>query len=147
MRLSKIASDRGCSEKRYGKRGRSAPGSIDGLEVRRQATGQPHHLDVTLRLALQSAAGLDLVQIAVDVDLQQNAWVIARTARRFRNNPVKPQGTQIQLADKDVYHPDRIVLRDVIIEILRKQNTLLAVFTLNEALHLSPQSVSSRNHS
>src|SRR5260370_38376207 len=67
----------------------------DRLEVRRQATGQPHHLDVTLRLALQSAAGLDLVQIAVDVDLQKNAWVIARTARRFRNNPVKPQGTQI----------------------------------------------------
>jgi len=77
----------------------------------------------------------------------KHQWQVTRTARRFRNNPVKPQGTQIQLADKDVYHPDRIVLRDVIIEILRKQNTLLAVFTLNEALHLTPRSVSSRNHS
>ena len=43
----------------------------DGLEVRRQAPRQPHHLDVALRLALQPPARRDLVDVAVDVDLQQ----------------------------------------------------------------------------
>jgi thiol-disulfide isomerase/thioredoxin len=46
-----------------------APEVGDRLEVGGQAPRQPHHLDIALRLALQPAAGLDLVQVAVDVDL------------------------------------------------------------------------------
>ena len=41
----------------------------DGLEVRHQAPGQPHQFDVALRLALQTAARLDPVQIATEIDL------------------------------------------------------------------------------
>jgi hypothetical protein len=52
----------------------------DGLEVRRQATGQPHHLDVALRLALQPPARLDAVHVAVDVDLEQDCGVVRRPA-------------------------------------------------------------------
>jgi len=42
----------------------------DGLEVGRQAAGEPHQFDVALSLALQAAAGLDPVEIAVDVELR-----------------------------------------------------------------------------
>ena len=43
----------------------------DGLEVGSQPSGQPHQLDVALGLTLQAATGLNAVQIAVDVQLQQ----------------------------------------------------------------------------
>src|SRR5207245_203417 len=39
----------------------------DGLEVRGQAPGQPHQLNVTLRLAFQAPTGLQAVEIPVDV--------------------------------------------------------------------------------
>src|SRR5260370_1173515 len=43
----------------------------DGLEVRRQSTGQPHHFDIALRLAFQTPARSDLADVAVDANLQQ----------------------------------------------------------------------------
>src|SRR6516225_1507022 len=58
---------------------------------------QPHHLDVARRFALQTAARLDLVDVAVDVDLQHRGGVIGRTTRRFRHHALKPQPPQIQL--------------------------------------------------
>jgi hypothetical protein len=33
----------------------------------------------------------------------------------------------------------RVVLRHIIIQIIRKQNALLAIFTLDETLHLNPE--------
>ncbi len=44
----------------------------DRLVIRNQAAGQPHDLDIAPRLALQPAARLNPVEIAVDVELQQN---------------------------------------------------------------------------
>jgi hypothetical protein len=48
----------------------------DGLEVRCQTPGQPHQLDVTLSFALQTPARLHAIEIAVDVDLEQDRWVV-----------------------------------------------------------------------
>jgi hypothetical protein len=48
----------------------------DGLEVRSEPAGEPHQLDIALRLALQAAARLDTVQVAVDVELEQDRRVI-----------------------------------------------------------------------
>ena len=42
-----------------------------------QATGEPHHLNVAPSLALKSATGLEPIEVAVDVQLQQGAWMIA----------------------------------------------------------------------
>ena len=112
----------------------------DGLEVRRQALGQPHQLDVALRLALQPAARRDLVDVAVDVDLQQQTRVIAGPARRLRHNPLEPQRPQVQLVDEHVDHPDRVLLRHIVVQIVRKQNALPAILTLDEATHRTPRS-------
>src|ERR1700736_448017 len=75
-------------------------------------------------LALQPAARRDLVDIAVNVDLQQRARMIGWTSGRFWNHTVKAQRPEIQLIDKHVDHPHRVVLSNVVIQILGKQNAL-----------------------
>jgi len=77
----------------------------DGLEVRRQALREPHHLDVALRLTLQTAARGDLVDVAIDVNLQHHRRVIGRAPGRLRHNPREPQRAQVQLIDEHVDHP------------------------------------------
>src|SRR3984893_4007344 len=95
-------------------------------------------------LALQPAARRDLVDVAVNVDLQQRARMIGWTSSRFWNHTVKAQRPEIQLIDKHVDHPPRLVLTNVVIQILGKQNALYTVFTLDEARHLTPRRESSR---
>src|SRR6478609_3334893 len=73
--------------------------------------------------------------------------MVARTARRLGNHAFKTQLAQVQFINEDVDHPNRIVLRHVVVKILGKQDTLPTVFTLNEALHLSSRSITSRNPS
>ena len=41
-----------------------------GLVIRNQTTNQPHHFHVALALHLKAAARLDLVEIAIDIELQ-----------------------------------------------------------------------------
>ena len=89
-------------------------------------------------LTLQPAARRDLVDVAVNVDLQQRARMIGWTSGRFWNHTVKAQRPEIQLIDKHVDHPHRVVLSNVVIQILGKQNALYTVFTLDEARHLTP---------
>src|ERR1700688_3437006 len=93
---------------------------------------------------LQPAARRDLVDVAVNVDLQQRARMICLTSGRFWNHTVKAQRPEIQLIDKHVDHPHRVVLSNVVIQILGKQNALYTVFSLNEARHLTPWRESSR---
>ena len=51
---------------------------------------------------------------------------------------------KVQFIDEHIDHPDRVLLRHIIIQILREQNALPTVFTLNETLHHNPRSRSSR---
>src|SRR3984893_12580660 len=95
-------------------------------------------------LALQTAARRDLVDVAVNVDLQQRARMIGWTSGRFWNHTVKAQRHEIQLIDKHVDHPHRAVLSNVLNQILEKQIALSTVFTLDEALHLTPRCKSSK---
>ena len=95
-------------------------------------------------LALQPAARRDLVDVAVNVDLQQRARMIGWTPGRFWNHTLKAQSPEIQFIDKHVDHPHRVVLSNVVIQILGKQNALSTVFTSDEARHLTPRRKSSR---
>src|ERR1700719_2745676 len=70
--------------------------------------------------------------------------MIGGTSGRFWNHAVKAQRPEIQLIDKHVDHPHRVVLSNVVIQILGKQNALYTVFTLDEARHLTPRRESSR---
>src|SRR4029077_6017408 len=84
----------------------------------------------------QPPARGDLVELAINVDLQQHARVIRRPSGRLRHDAREPKGPQVQLADEHVDHPDRALLRDIVIQIFWKQDGLTAVLTLDEALHL-----------
>jgi hypothetical protein len=110
----------------------------DGLEVRSQPPGQPHQLDVALRLALQPPARRHLVDVAVDIELQQQTRMVARPARRLRNHAREPQRAKIERLDKRLDHPNRVLIRHVVVQELRKQHALPAIFTLDEPLHRQP---------
>jgi hypothetical protein len=82
----------------------------NGLEVRCQAPREPHQLDVALGLALQPSARLDPIQIAVDVDLQQDRRVIRGSSSSSGLCTFEAQFVQPQFIDEDVDDPNRIVL-------------------------------------
>jgi hypothetical protein len=113
----------------------------DGLEVRRQAPGQPHQLDIALSFSLKATAGLYSVQIAVEINLQQGRRVIGRPSRRCRMNTGKAKSTKIKLVDKDFNDPNRVVRGDVIVQRLGQQKRLSAVFTFDETPHRQPSEI------
>src|SRR5580704_19064656 len=53
----------------------------DGLEIRRQLPGQPDHLDIALTLPLQASARRHAIEVAIDVELEHRARMVARSAR------------------------------------------------------------------
>jgi hypothetical protein len=69
---------------------------------------------------LKSSARLNPIETAVDVKLQQDRRVIQRPAGGFEGDPFEPKPSQIEFLDKDVNHPNRIVLIDPIFQAFRK---------------------------
>ncbi|KES24287.1 hypothetical protein FG99_11055 [Pseudomonas sp. AAC] len=110
----------------------------DGLEVRCQASGQLHQIDAALRLTLQPATGLDAIEIAVDVYLQQDGRVVRRAACFGGNHTVKAQAAEIEFIDEHIDYSNRVGVRDVIIQALEQQSALTSMLTLDETLHGLP---------
>ena len=111
----------------------------DGLEVRHQAAGQPHQLEVALGLPFQPPARLDAIEIAVEIDLQQRRGMIGRPPCHLRHNAGKAQGREVQFVDESLDDANRIVLRHIVVQAIRKQCRLPPVLTLNETLHPDPR--------
>jgi hypothetical protein len=65
--------------------------------------------------------------------------MIRRPAGYLGIDPVEPKLGQIELIDKDVDHPNRIVLADPVFQAFRKQRDLTAIRPLNEAPHPIPR--------
>ena len=65
--------------------------------------------------------------------------MIARPAGRPRRNPVKPQAAKIELIDKNITHPHRIVITDPIFQPIGKQSALPAIHALDKTLHQPPR--------
>src|SRR5882757_6072530 len=105
------------------------------LEVRHQATSQPHQLDVALALTLQAAARLHPIEVSVDINLQQRRRMIGRHSRRLRLDAAKAEFGTIKLVDKDIDRPDRIVLSQIFIQPLGKQRALTAVIANHKTRH------------
>src|ERR1019366_2337505 len=110
----------------------------DGLEVRGQATGQPHQLDVALGLPLKPTARLKPIEVAVEVDLQHRRRVIGGPTGRRGLDAIKAKRRKIKLIDEDFDHPNRVVLGHVIVERLRQQQRLPSVFALDKTPHDQP---------
>src|SRR5262249_39711703 len=117
------------------------------LMVRNKLARQPHHLKVAPSLPLKPAARLNAIEIAVDVELQQDRWMIRGPASCLGSDPVKSQFRQIEFINKDVDHLNGIVLVDPVFQTLRKQRALPAICALNEAPHpILPRITSRESH-
>lgn len=104
--------------------------------VGRQPARQPHQLDIAPRLALQPAAGLHLVQVAIDVELQQHGRMIGRAPRHRRCEALEAQRPKIQVVDEDIDHPHRVLLGYIVVQTFGEQRRLPSVATLNEAAQI-----------
>ena len=71
--------------------------------------------------------------------------MIRRPAGHLGIDPAEPKLSQIEFVDKDVDHPNGIILADPVLKTFRKQRVLTAIRALNKALHPIPRK-SRRNH-
>src|SRR5271169_5305794 len=72
--------------------------------------------------------------------------MIRRPARYLRIDPAKPEPRQIKLLDKDLNHPNRIVLADPVLQAFRKQRVLPTIRPLNKALHPIPPQIAQESY-
>jgi hypothetical protein len=84
--------------------------------VRHQPSKKPHHLDVAPGFPLQSTARLNPVEVAVNVELQQDGRMIGRPACGLRDDPVKPQAAQIERLDKSLDHMDGVIVLNPVVQ-------------------------------
>jgi antitoxin component of MazEF toxin-antitoxin module len=89
-------------------------------------------------LALKAPARLHAVEIAIDVELEQDRWMIGRPTRRRRGHTLKAEIAEIKPVNKDVDGANRIVVADPIVEALRQQRRLAPIRPGNEPLHRVP---------
>ncbi len=75
-------------------------------------------LDVALRLPLQTAARLDPVEVAVEVDLEQRRWMVGGPAGDLRMHAIEAGLGQIKFIDEDVNRPNWVVFRNVVVKAL-----------------------------
>ena len=116
------------------------------LVIGHQSARKPHHLDVVPSLTLKPPARLNPIEIAVNIELQQDRRMIRRPPGCLGSNPVKSQLAQVEFLDKNVNHPNRIVLADPVIQAFRKQRALLAIRPLNEAPHPIPRQIAQESY-
>ena len=107
----------------------------DGLEVRCQAPREPDQLQVPMAFALKAARRLNLVEVAVDVDLKERRRVITRPPSLFGNDAVEAERCEIQHVDEGIDHPDRVLLADVVLNRVRQQSRLPPIRTFDEPPH------------
>ena len=101
----------------------------DGLEVGLEASEQPDHLDVAVRLSLEAPARTHPVQVSVDVELQQVGGVVARPTRRLRHDAGEAGGRQVQFVHEGLNEADRVVGAHIVVHRLGQEQKLRAVMS------------------
>src|ERR1700731_2491474 len=61
--------------------------------------------------------------------------MVCGTPGRFRLHAFKAELVQIQLLDEHINDPDRVILSNVVVEMLREQGALRTVFAFDKSLH------------
>jgi len=117
------------------------------LVIGSEPAQQPHQLDIAAGFSFKPSARLHPVQVAVDVQLQENRRMIRRPTSRRWINSIEAHLGQIKRIDKHVDHTNGVALADEIIEAFGQQGRLPAIWPRNEALHPIPPTESRENHS
>src|SRR6478735_9612422 len=79
----------------------------DGLVIRREPSGQPHHLEIAASLALQPPARLHPVEIAVNVELEHRRRMVRRPAARCWINAIETRGRAVPTHPRTIDRPNR----------------------------------------
>ena len=93
-----------------------------------------------MRFSLQAPAGLDAVEVAVDIDLEQGTRVISRPPTRGTIGGLKAQFAQIEGFDEGIDHPHWVVVVDVVLQPIREQKPLGTINSIDKSLHAEHQS-------
>ena len=95
----------------------------------------------------QATAGLNAIEVSVDVDLKQGRGMVGRAARRTWLHAAKTLLAEIKLINENVNHANRIVFVHILIQPLREQSTLVTVLAFDKARHrIPPPPTSQENH-
>ncbi|EQL44818.1 hypothetical protein M770_00395 [Pseudomonas aeruginosa VRFPA03] len=62
-----------------------------------------------MSLAFETAAGLDAIEIAVDVDLQQVGRMVSGATCFSRDDALETQLAKVEFIDENIDHPHRVV--------------------------------------
>ena len=108
------------------------------LEIGRQASGEPHQFDVAPSLALKPPARLNTIEVAINVELEQHGRMVRWPPSFSRLHAFEPKAGKIEFFDKYIDHTDWIILSHVIVQELRKQRALCAIFAFDKTLHVAP---------
>jgi hypothetical protein len=107
----------------------------DGFEIWREPTREPHQFDVALRLALQTPARLDAIEITVEIKLQHGRWMIGRSACCLGLHPRETKPGQIEFCDENIDHTNGVVLAYVIFQSAGQKRVLRPILRLHESTH------------
>ncbi len=113
----------------------------DRLVVGHKAPQQPQKLQIAPGFALEPPARLHAVEIAVDVELQENRGVKGGPPRCCRLDTVEPEAGEIERINEGIDCANRIVLVDPIVEALRQKRRLSPICSLDEPLHDHPRKI------
>ena len=82
-----------------------------------------------MRLRLQPKTGVDTVQVALDVELQQISGIVAWTALVGRLNPLGSSRLEVEAAAECINQTHRVVRPHVVVHSIRQKQKLGPVFT------------------
>jgi len=66
-------------------------------------------LKVTLCFSFKASTGLNTVEIAVDVDLQQNSRMVRKPTSFRRNHTIETQSSKVEFIDEHIDQLHRVV--------------------------------------
>src|SRR5262249_32664256 len=99
----------------------------DRAVARLKPAQQPHHLDVATCLALEPPRGADLIEVAIQIQLQEIGRMVGRLACSATTIRMREaQLGQIKGAHIRIYRSNRVVRTDIVIHSRRQQHSLLA---------------------
>jgi hypothetical protein len=109
--------------------------------VRHEAAQEPEKLQIASGFTLKAATRLHAVQVAIDVELQQNRGVEAGPSGRCWLDTIEPEAGQIERIDKGVDHANGVLLVDPVVEALRQKRRLPPICPFDEPLHDHPRRI------
>ena len=105
----------------------------DGAEIRLQPVQQKPQFHIPPALPHEIPGGADLVHISIEIQLQQIAEMIRRTARPRGHGVPKPHFLQIQAVHEHLDEPRRAVPRHLVLDAPHAHGHLAAVCPNNKA--------------